>query len=651
MQKKVLGALLLTLVGSPLILGGCKADRGSDSNNLELPADNGENGQNGQNGQNGDNGGDGAPDVTRIQAVPAPGEVTHADVVLHRITPDANGALDQVASANTAADGVAELESDDGLPQLAVIDAQLTDQSQLYDGGTQSHRQAGAAGAGIRMRTVVSGYEHGEALALTPFTEIAHGLAERHGLNRLDADQADAYNEAVRNALTPALQDLLAEPHRFRSEPEAESLGTSDADLQALYGIALAQLGAQPGVEPAEDLPQVLRALEQLREDARAGTIDGRDAHGAPIAELAYNPLRFIARYDTAVRATAGSYGDDELNALVQDTASARFISRDPQCGDEFIDEYFASHANVLELPVREVDGYDGHFTEGETYSFSLNADGSVAFSTDQADLTVARSGVFTCTAGSSNGQDTSLVRYLIDFSDDGQPEEFVIVGTGTGGDPASGDASGIYLADESGDRLVVFGDVSPSGGWEKDDDPSAPDPDAMLACGVENYLPFAGDGENTSAEGITSGLLDLSSVNNPEWAIDGDVSSAATISVPLSLLGLVGGAELIVRNETPPMTEAPQHLGVVVSVSDALLSAGLLDDMIVETYEHGTLRDRESGAALLRLDLLGLLNDENARMLEIPTSSTFDEVRIRLGEGLLSLGTNISIHEVCYEP
>lgn len=499
---------------------------------------------------------------------------------------------------------------------------------------------------------LVSNPQAGEVLHFSPFTQIGYRIAQRDGFDTLSVQRVDAINDSVRDSLAPQVGSLFSPIRDLSVLPESGSLGNNERDLLTLYTMVLRSMvvnpetpqDEDPNFSPDDDSARVAVALDDLTIDGGSGVFDGRNASGEPVPDLNYNPLRFLPRYSTALDAAAFEFAGDSLQERVEGTELARFINRDLRCDQGFVDDYFSKNSGELTLDARRVEGFENLFTQGEDYGFLLQENGDMSFFTDQQDINLAREELFTCSSGEDS--QVSLVRFVSDINDDGQREEVVIVGTGEDALAGSGTGGGIYIASESGDQLAVFGNVNPFGGGIN---PTQPQEELALCAGVEDLFSFALNGQNTQATGETSGMT--SSVTNPEFAADGALTTAATLSIEVG--GLMNFARVDVTNDLPPMSsENAGRVAIVASVPDRMLSVGLLESLTITTLRNGNELSSDESLSVVEVDLLEQLGFSGQRLIVMNAGGEpFDEVRVALQAGLLSVDAQIQVADICYGP
>ncbi|TDU32555.1 uncharacterized protein YjdB [Panacagrimonas perspica] len=165
-----------------------------------------------------------------------------------------------------------------------------------------------------------------------------------------------------------------------------------------------------------------------------------------------------------------------------------------------------------------------------------------------------------------------------------------------------------------------------------------------------------------STASGAPFGICLFCNVANPTNAIDGQLLSGATVSVPVALLSPIipSGASLSVLGPVGTTIQPPaggQFTGFVIGRPlNPLLQAELLDSIQVST-----LRRTPAGPVVvetvtsgpqspLRLGLLGLgLVDENELVLAgIRATQPYDGIRVTFNAGLATALSNFLVYESC---
>ena len=147
---------------------------------------------------------------------------------------------------------------------------------------------------------------------------------------------------------------------------------------------------------------------------------------------------------------------------------------------------------------------------------------------------------------------------------------------------------------------------------------------------------------------GISSGLLNLGAavggVVNPQNAYDGNLTTYSTLNAGVGLVGATAQQTIIF--------EAPSVQGdsvkLTLSIPQSLLSAGVLSDVAVSTYNgtSGTAETYYLNSSLLNVQLLGILGGyQNLTVTYVPVN-IFDRVQVTLG-GVASVLSTLNLYEV----
>nr|WP_281168643.1 thrombospondin type 3 repeat-containing protein [Gilvimarinus chinensis] len=126
----------------------------------------------------------------------------------------------------------------------------------------------------------------------------------------------------------------------------------------------------------------------------------------------------------------------------------------------------------------------------------------------------------------------------------------------------------------------------------------------------------------------------------------DSDLNNYATISTPIAVAGTVS----LAAEDTASSYTGTHRVGVVVSVPDNLLDVDLLDNVTVTTYLNGVERESGGASGLLDLQLLGLFNNTDQRLLMMSTSQEFDRIEISKA-AVVGLLSNLRVHSMCVAP
>ncbi|MGQ0529826.1 MAG: Ig-like domain-containing protein [Panacagrimonas sp.] len=135
-------------------------------------------------------------------------------------------------------------------------------------------------------------------------------------------------------------------------------------------------------------------------------------------------------------------------------------------------------------------------------------------------------------------------------------------------------------------------------------------------------------------------------SSGTPSNVIDDQPATFGTLTAPVGLLN--SGISLTVAANQTLAPATPNAAGFIVSRPSGLLLAELLSSIQVQTLNNGVVQNSSGGVIPLRLDLLGvdLLGADQA-LVSVPTTGSFDAIRLVFNSGLLSanLGNNATIN------
>ncbi len=155
-------------------------------------------------------------------------------------------------------------------------------------------------------------------------------------------------------------------------------------------------------------------------------------------------------------------------------------------------------------------------------------------------------------------------------------------------------------------------------------------------------YSPVTGEGKAFSP--VSGGVLSGSFVNNGSNLIDGNTTNYAVFG---SLAGVLNGSGVSVRDIRPGFLYPGGYAaGYVVEIPAGLLSADVLNGMVVQTWLDGTLQESYNGSgSLLSVQLLG--GSSNGRIFisfKTANSKPFDEIRL-VSAGVVSVLENLRIY------
>lgn len=137
--------------------------------------------------------------------------------------------------------------------------------------------------------------------------------------------------------------------------------------------------------------------------------------------------------------------------------------------------------------------------------------------------------------------------------------------------------------------------------------------------------------GSNIVISNQSGSLLSLGLLTNPQNIISGNTDNFATATLNVSVLG---NATIAGVRDTTQYYPAGNRVGFVIGESTGLLgllSAGVLNNLRLETYRNGTLQESASvgGANPIQLGALGSSSSTSKQILSFITTADFDEVRL----------------------
>lgn len=157
--------------------------------------------------------------------------------------------------------------------------------------------------------------------------------------------------------------------------------------------------------------------------------------------------------------------------------------------------------------------------------------------------------------------------------------------------------------------------------------------------CAQADYTSFDGTGITVDALGLGG-----AGVTNPERAIDADPTTFSQIS--LGALGVAGSIGQNFYYNT--LSDAGDDFNLRLSISSALLNAGVLNNITVTAYNGNTQVYSQSASNLLGLDLLGLFNGGQIATIPFSPGVPFDRVRVSLSSLLnVNLTQTIQVYGI----
>ncbi|SFH48037.1 Ig-like domain-containing protein [Pedobacter insulae] len=166
----------------------------------------------------------------------------------------------------------------------------------------------------------------------------------------------------------------------------------------------------------------------------------------------------------------------------------------------------------------------------------------------------------------------------------------------------------------------------------------------AFYASGAGSCDPaFATDYDGA---GLTASLLGIgkAGVTNPEFAIDNNSNTASQVG--LGLISVVGSISQNIYFAEP--TVATDELNIKMSVDPTLVTLGLLNNVLIETYLGDNLVSSNPANTLLNLDLLTLLGNGQPIRLAVAPGALFDRARITVTSLVgVNIAQNINLFSV----
>lgn len=154
---------------------------------------------------------------------------------------------------------------------------------------------------------------------------------------------------------------------------------------------------------------------------------------------------------------------------------------------------------------------------------------------------------------------------------------------------------------------------------------------------------PFATDFDGS---GLTASVLGIgkAGVTDMHQAIDNNPATFSQVS--LGLLGVAGSISQNVYFSSA--VNNGDDVNVKLSVSQALVNAGVLNKLAIDVYNGSSLVTSFNDFSVLGVDLLGLLNSGQPVNVRIPTGSPFNRVTITLNSLLnINLTQTVNVYEV----
>jgi gliding motility-associated-like protein len=147
---------------------------------------------------------------------------------------------------------------------------------------------------------------------------------------------------------------------------------------------------------------------------------------------------------------------------------------------------------------------------------------------------------------------------------------------------------------------------------------------------------------------GISAGLLGLGAsvggVVNPQFAIDGDLTTASTLNAGVGLASAYAQQTIIFANTSVP----GDSVRLTLSLPQTLLDAGLFTNIQVSTA-NGAVNNNDSknlSSSLVNVRLLDVSGANRKVVVTFAPAQIFDRVQLRLGGGLASVLSTLNLYE-----
>lgn len=147
---------------------------------------------------------------------------------------------------------------------------------------------------------------------------------------------------------------------------------------------------------------------------------------------------------------------------------------------------------------------------------------------------------------------------------------------------------------------------------------------------------------------GISAGLLNLGlavgGVQNPQYAIDGNINTASTLNAGVGLVGAYAQQTIIFNNQSV----LGDSVKLTLSIPQALIDAGVLSNISVNTYNGNTDNGDTQilSASLLYVRLLDLTGGRRKVTFTYAPTKLFDRVRLTLGGGIANVLSSLNLYE-----
>lgn len=244
----------------------------------------------------GDGDGGGSASNASMAASPALGAFRNATVVFYRADGDT-----EIDRAEVDENGLAQI-STGSYSGPVVVEIQGDEDAEYFDEASGQYEAFANGNSVFAIAPATGG-----TVAITPLTDAAYRAAVRNSLLPLSAEEVNALNQIVADALAGGI-DVLTPPAPVNSASPM-NLPANDAGRYALVLATFAYLGNDGSNDGATTTPPALAVLAALLEDLADGVIDNA-TNGQPVS-AAYSD--FVNEFSAAIANAASAYAGSEL--------------------------------------------------------------------------------------------------------------------------------------------------------------------------------------------------------------------------------------------------------------------------------------------------------------------------------------------------
>ncbi|TJY60859.1 hypothetical protein E4T66_09380 [Sinimarinibacterium sp. CAU 1509] len=146
------------------------------------------------------------------------------------------------------------------------------------------------------------------------------------------------------------------------------------------------------------------------------------------------------------------------------------------------------------------------------------------------------------------------------------------------------------------------------------------------------------------------TGLCLFCNVANTSNVIDGQLQTAATMTVPVSLLGGSTSITVTLPDAAPVLPAGPSTGFVLGRPAGNILTAELLSSLTVDTLLNGVVQESTGPIIPLRLDLLGISVVDGSQILlaSLPTTLPYNGIQLTFNSGIATALSNVLVYDAC---